>query len=164
MPVSVSPASALLHHKAKITSSLANLFTSTGFFMLWMGFLCTIYAVCALRTNLVFVGIFVTLVPAFCLLAAAYWHLAMGNTATATNLQVAAGAMTFLSDLLGWWIFAAIMLAALDFPFQLPGKSHISLEAPSRGVQLLTFAVVGDLSRFMKSATEKQKEKEQYSA
>ncbi|GAB7362905.1 hypothetical protein MBLNU230_g3207t1 [Neophaeotheca triangularis] len=116
---------------------------SFGFLHLWMGFLCLIYMICALRTNLVFVGIFATLVPAFGCLAGAYWHLAQGNADTATTLLVAAGAVSFISDLLGWWIFAAIMLAALDFPFQLP---------------------VGDLSRFIKGHSEKQKEKERYSA
>ena len=30
----------------------------TGFFQVWMGFLCFIYMICALRTNIVFVGIF----------------------------------------------------------------------------------------------------------
>ncbi|KAK4992794.1 hypothetical protein LTR66_004468 [Elasticomyces elasticus] len=107
-----------------------------------MGVLCLVYLVCALRTNLVFVGIFATLVPAFGCLAGAYWHLAQGNAVFAGKLIVAGGALTFITDLLGWWIFAAIMLAALDFPFQIP---------------------VGDLSQFIKGASERAKEKEQYS-
>lgn len=88
-----------------------------------MGFLCLIYMICALRTNVVFVCIFAGLVPAFGCLAGAYWHLAMGNTGTAGTLVVAAGALTFIVDICGWWIFFAILLASLDFPFQLPGKS-----------------------------------------
>ncbi|KAK4997171.1 hypothetical protein LTR66_003362 [Elasticomyces elasticus] len=115
---------------------------SFAFFQLWMGVLCLVYLVCALRTNLVFVGIFATLVPAFGCLAGAYWHLAQGNAVFAGKLIVAGGALTFITDLLGWWIFAAIMLAALDFPFQIP---------------------VGDLSQFIKGASERAKEKEQYS-
>jgi hypothetical protein len=90
-----------------------------------MGVLCLIYMVCALRTNLVFVGIFASLVPAFGCLTGAYWHLAQGNVSTATTLLVAAGAITFITDILGWWIFFAILLASLDFPFQLPGKSAV---------------------------------------
>lgn len=99
-----------------------------GFFQLWMGFLCFVYLICSLRTNLVFVGIFFTLVPAFGCLAGVYWHLAQayaGDAAaavTAQKLLVAAGALTFVTDVLGWWIFAAILLAAVDFPFSLPGK------------------------------------------
>jgi len=93
----------------------------TGFFLLWMGFLCLIYMICALRTNVVFVLIFAALVPAFGLLTAAYWSLAQGKTAAAETYQIAAGALCFFVDACGWWIFFAILLASLDFPFQLPG-------------------------------------------
>lgn len=116
---------------------------SFAFFHLFMGLLCFIYMICALRTNVVFFLIFLTLVPAFGCLAGAYWHLALGNTATASTLQVAAGALTFVTDMCGWWIFFAILLASLDFPFQLP---------------------VGDLSRFIKGASDKAKEREEHSA
>ena len=88
-----------------------------------MGVLCLIYMICALRTNLVFVGIFLFLVPAFGCLAGAYWHLAQGNVSTALTLLKAGGACCFVVCALGWWIFFAILLASLDFPFQLPGKS-----------------------------------------
>jgi hypothetical protein len=90
-----------------------------------MGFLCFIYMICALRTNLVFVGIFFFLVPAFGCLAGAYWHLAEGNVSTALTLLKAGGACCFVVCALGWWIFFAILLASLDFPFQLPGKSTL---------------------------------------
>lgn len=95
---------------------------SFAFFLLWMGVLCFIYMICALRTNLVFFGIFFFLVPSFGCLAGAYWHLAQGNTAIANQLIIAGGACTFVVDVLGWWIFFAIMLASLDFPFALPGE------------------------------------------
>jgi len=107
-----------------------------GFFQIWMGVLCFIYMICALRTNVVFVIIFASLVPAFGLLTAAYWSLAKGNTASAETYQIAAGACTFVTCVCGWWIFSAIMLASLDFPFQLP---------------------VGDLSTVIKGASEKKK-------
>lgn len=117
---------------------------SFAFFLLFMGLLCLVFMICALRTNVVFFLIFMTLVPAFGCLAGAYWHLALGNTATAATLQLAAGALTFVTDMLGWWIFFAILLASLDFPFQLP---------------------VGDLSHIIKGASEKAKAKEdRYSA
>lgn len=90
--------------------------------MLWMGFLCLIYLICALRTNVVFCLIFLGLVATFGCLAGAYWHNAEGNADTATSLIVAAGAISFVVDLCGWWIFIAILLASLDFPFQLPGE------------------------------------------
>lgn len=119
---------------------------SFGFFLVFMGVLCLIYLICALRTNVVFVVIFLTLVLAFGLLAGAYWHnaIAIGtgdasSAALAGRLQIAAGACTFVTCMAGWWIFFAIMLAALDFPFQIP---------------------VGDLSTMIKGASEKAKEKE----
>ncbi|TKA22069.1 hypothetical protein B0A50_08449 [Salinomyces thailandicus] len=112
---------------------------SFAFLHVFMGLLCFIYLICALRTNLVFVGIFATLCAGFGCLAGVYWYGAEADAETAEALTVAAGALTFVSDMLGWWIFFAILLASLDFPFQLP---------------------VGDLSRFIKGASDKAKEKE----
>lgn len=88
-----------------------------------MGLLCLVYLVLSLRTNVVFFIIFLTLVIAFSCLSGAYWQLSNGNTALAGRLQKTAGAFAFVTCAGGWWIFFAIMLAALDFPFQLPGKS-----------------------------------------
>ncbi|KAG9846684.1 GPR1/FUN34/YaaH-class plasma membrane protein-like protein, partial [Aureobasidium melanogenum] len=131
---------------------------SFGFFLVFMGMLCLIYFICSLRTNVVFAMIFFTLVLAFGCLTGAYWNLALAygaaansarqaaHAATATRCLTAAGALTFVTDMCGWWIFFAIMLAALDFPFQLP---------------------VGDLSTFIKGASDRKKakeEKERYSA
>ena len=88
-----------------------------------MGIMCFVYLICSLRTNIVFFGIFFTLVLAFACLAGAYWQLNNGHTALAGRLQIAGGACAFVTCLCGWWIFIAIMLASLDFPFSLPGKS-----------------------------------------
>lgn len=112
---------------------------SFAFFLVFMGVLCFLYMILALRTNLVFFLIFMTLVPAFACLAAAFWYLAedyTGNAALAKQLILAAGALTFVTDMCGWYIFFAILLASLDFPFQLP---------------------VVDLSRFVKGASDKRK-------
>lgn len=70
--------------------------------------------------------IFLTLVCAFGCLAGAYMTGAEGKLVMSGHLQVAAGAFCFVTCLCGWWIFFAIMLAALDFPFQLPGKQSSS--------------------------------------
>ncbi len=53
-----------------------------------MGLLCLIYLIASLRTNIVFVIIFATLVVAFGLLAGAYWHLAQGNATLGGNLAI----------------------------------------------------------------------------
>ena len=101
---------------------------SFAFFLLFMAVLCFLYFILSLRTNVVFALIFFTLIIGFCCLAGAYWQIANAINGGATappplagKLLVVAGAFTFITDLCGWWIFFAIMLAALDFPFQLPG-------------------------------------------
>ena len=104
-----------------------------------MGLLCFIYMIISIRTNLVFFGIFFTLVPAFCCLAGAFWNLSAGaaaNADRANKLLIAAGAFTFVTDLLGWYLFFVQLLAAVDFPLNLP---------------------VGDLSKYVKGASEKNK-------
>jgi len=98
--------------------------SSFAFFFVAMAMMCFIYLICSLRTNVPFFLIFLTLVLGFGLLAGAYWQTANGNAAIAGKAQVAAGACFFVTSACGWWIFFAIMLAALDFPFQLPGKPH----------------------------------------
>lgn len=115
----------------------------TGFFLLFMGLLSFIYLICALRTNLVFVAIFLGLLLTFVVLTGAYWQLALGNAKMAQKLQVAAGAFGFMATMAGWWIFFAQMLASVDFPIQLP---------------------VGDISHLITPLSERVKQKERFSA
>jgi succinate-acetate transporter protein len=96
-------------------------YASFAFFFLSMGIMCFVYLICSIRTNIAFVIIFFTLVVAFGCLAGTYWQVANGNAMLAGKLQIAAGAFLFVTCASGWWIFFAIMLAALDFPFQIPG-------------------------------------------
>lgn len=110
---------------------------SFGFFLVYMGLLCLIYLICALRTNAIFVGIFFTLVLAFACLAGSYWQLAKGHAAEAVTLQHAGGGFTFVTCLLGWYLFFIQLLASVDFPLNLP---------------------VGDLSRLIKGASERSKQ------
>ncbi|KAF7507442.1 hypothetical protein GJ744_010501 [Endocarpon pusillum] len=107
-----------------------------AFFFLWIGFMCFIYLICSLRTNIIFFMIFLLLVPTFCCLAGSFWQAAQGNSATALTLQHAGGGLAFAACLFGWYLFLALLLASVDFPLGLP---------------------VGDLSRFIKGASEKQK-------
>jgi succinate-acetate transporter protein len=98
------------------------LITTTAYFMIAMGILCLIYLICSVRTNLIFFLIFFTLVPAFGLLAGAFLNAAKGNAGVAAKCQEAAGAFAFVTCMLGWYILLAIMLASVDFPFDLPRK------------------------------------------
>ena len=120
---------------------------SYAFFLLFMGLVCVIFLICSLRTNVVFFLIFLSLVGAFSTLAAAYFNLALAyenpeNTLAAhraARLVIAGGAFGFVTSMCGWWIFFAIMLATLDFPFSVP---------------------VGDLSHIIKGASERRKIKD----
>lgn len=114
-----------------------------GFFLLFMGLMSFIYLVCALRTNLVFVAIFLGLLLTFVVLTGAYWQLALGHVEMAQRLQVAAGAFGFMATLAGWWIFFAQMLASVDFPIQIP---------------------VGDISHLITPLSERVKQKERFPA
>lgn len=106
-----------------------------AFFQLYMGVLCFVYFICSLRTNIIFALIFILLVPAFGCLAGYFWRAAEG-VAMPILLQTAGG-LTFVICLLGWYLFFVQLLASVDFPLNLP---------------------VGDLSRFIKGASEKAKE------
>ena len=75
---------------------------SFGFFLLFMGLMSLIYLVCALRTNIVFVVIFLGLFLTFVFLAGSYWQLANGNRAVSGQLQVAAAAFGFIACMAGW--------------------------------------------------------------
>ena len=108
-----------------------------------MGLLSFIYLICALRTNLVFVAIFLGLLLTFVVLTGAYWQVAQGNMLFAHKLQVAAGAFGFMAVTAGWWIFFAQMLASVDFPIQIP---------------------VGDISHLITPMSERTKQHEKYSA
>ena len=105
-----------------------------GYFQLYMGVLCFVYFLCSLRTNIIFALIFLLLVPAFGCLTGYFWKAAEG--VVNMKLLEAAGALTFVICLLGWYLFLVQLLAAVDFPLNLP---------------------VGDLSRFIRGASEKAK-------
>lgn len=96
---------------------------SFAFWLLFMGLITLVFLVCSVRTNIAFVVLFLSLSIAFELLAGAYFLNAddiAGNAGTASKLVVGGGACLFVTCLAGWWIFIALMLAVVDFPFQIP--------------------------------------------
>ncbi|KAK6521817.1 hypothetical protein TWF506_002021 [Arthrobotrys conoides] len=111
---------------------------SFGFYLLAWGFITTIYLICSLRTNVVFVTLFTFLDATFGLLVSVYFYVAKGNAKMAGDLQIAAGACALLTCVPGWYILIAQMLESVDFPFQLP---------------------VGDLSQFITSGSESRSRK-----
>ncbi|TQS36627.1 hypothetical protein Golomagni_02916 [Golovinomyces magnicellulatus] len=115
---------------------------SNGFFYVFMAVLCSIYFICSLRTNICNVFIFFCLTLAFSLLAAVNWTYAEAFAGDQSKiplihkLQVAAGAFLFITSLMGWYSFFAIMLISIDFPYQFP---------------------IGELSGLIKSRTERMR-------
>ena len=93
---------------------------SFAFFQVYMGVLCFIFLICSLRTNVVFVLIFACLVPAFSCLAASFWYLAAGDASKSTTLLHAGAGLAYAVCILGWYLFAVQLLAAVDFPINLP--------------------------------------------
>ncbi|RKF58394.1 Protein alcS [Erysiphe neolycopersici] len=99
---------------------------SYGFFQVYMAVLCFVFFICSFRTNLVNVCLFFFLTIAFCLLASVNWVFAEIFAGDKTQIhkvhriQVAAGAFLFMTSLVGWYSFFAIMLKIMDFPFQIP--------------------------------------------
>jgi hypothetical protein len=134
-----------------------------------MGIMCFIYLICSIRTNMVFFMIFLTLVFAFAMLAGSFWQFSNGNLAISARLQEAAGAFAFCTTIFGWWIFTAIMLASLDFPFSVPGEFIFrffflddvggggNMEVWNERDERLIFGIVGDLSKLIKGASERTK-------
>ncbi|KAF2748849.1 hypothetical protein M011DRAFT_441382 [Sporormia fimetaria CBS 119925] len=97
------------------TSGLATNGFRSGyaFFLLTITLFVLICLICSLRTNLIFFLIFLSLLLAFPLLAAAYWTLNTGNIALGERLQEAGAACLFVCTLFGWYMFATIMLETL---------------------------------------------------
>lgn len=53
-----------------------------------MGVPTFVFMICSLRTNIVYVSLFATILTGFCLLAGSFWHLAKLNVETAHTLQI----------------------------------------------------------------------------
>jgi len=116
------------------TAGFANSFS---FFLVFMGLLCLIYLIASIRTNIVFFGIFLSLVFAFGFLAGSFWHAGQGNASLASKLQIGGGACAFVTSMLGWYLFFVQVLASVDFPLSLP---------------------VGDLSNMIKGASDRRRD------
>ncbi|RMZ85167.1 hypothetical protein DV738_g224, partial [Chaetothyriales sp. CBS 135597] len=107
---------------------------SFGYLFLYMAIMCTIFLIVSLRTNVIFVLLFVLVIPVFGLLTGYVWNAALGIVNE--KLMEAAGGIAFVACLLGWYLLFVQLLASVDFPLNLP---------------------VGDLSRVIKGGSERAK-------
>lgn len=109
-----------------------------GFYALSMTLLSFIFTICSLRTNIVFVLVFITATMGFGFATGAFWTLALGNISFGTTLVKGAGGSFFACVMFGWYLLFAIMMAAVDMPFLVP---------------------VGDLSTVITGMSEREKAK-----
>jgi len=131
------PGFGIVTHFANAEGQLKPQFYDTyAFFYLFTGMLSMVFLICSLRTNVVFVAVFLGYSVAFPLLAASDWLRAQEIMPLAHRLQVGGGAACFIVALLGWYAFASSLLEAVDFPMALP---------------------MGDLSAVVRGASEKKK-------
>lgn len=97
-----------------------------------MGVLSFIFLICSLRTNIIFVFIFIGATLGFFLAAAAFWTTAAGMGIGAT-LLVATGGSFFAAAMFGWYLLAAIMFATLDLPWGLSSLPVVDLSGLIKG-------------------------------
>lgn len=81
-----------------------------------MAMLSFLFMVCATRTNLVFVLVFLFATIGFALAGASIFFTAEGVAAHGENLLVATGAMFLIADLLGWYLLSSIMFTVMELP------------------------------------------------
>ncbi|KAF2673223.1 gpr1-like plasma membrane protein [Microthyrium microscopicum] len=93
---------------------------SFGFYLLAMAVLSFIFAVGTLRLNICLMVVEWGLTICFGLLTATFWNLSQGNAAAAGKCLIAGGAFGFIASAGAWWILAAQILAAVQFPISLP--------------------------------------------
>ena len=96
-----------------VTATWANSF---GFYPIALGMLSFIFLICSLRTNAIFVAIFIFATIGFGFASASLWYTGQGQAATGVTMIVGCGACFFAADLLGWYLFAAIMFATMELP------------------------------------------------
>ncbi|KAF8535594.1 GPR1/FUN34/yaaH family-domain-containing protein, partial [Trichophaea hybrida] len=114
----------------------AQFYNTFAFFHLFVGLLSLVFLICSIRTNIVFVAVFLAYSIAFPLLAAADWQQGEGNMELSHRLKVGGGAACFFVAMLGWYAFLSSLLQSVDFPIELP---------------------MGDLSSVFSGASEKKK-------
>ncbi|CZR57968.1 related to Y.lipolytica GPR1 protein and Fun34p [Phialocephala subalpina] len=115
--------------------------SSFAFYAVFMGVLSFVYMICSLRTNIVFVLIFLCATLGFCLAGGAFWTAAAGMSIGVTLLKGTGGAF-FAAAMFGWYLLMVIMFATLDLPW---GLSKLP---------------VMDLSTVIKGASDRRKMKE----
>lgn len=75
-----------------------------------------IYLVGSIRTNAVFVGIFLLATIGFGCATSAFWHISRGYMEIGNQLVVGTGATFFGAAVLGWYLLLAEMIIIMELP------------------------------------------------
>ncbi|KAH6891482.1 GPR1/FUN34/yaaH family-domain-containing protein [Thelonectria olida] len=95
-------------------------YATFSFFLIAMGILCAVFTVASIRTNAVLFTILLLLVPCFACLSASFFAVSKGEASKALTYQHAGAALLLVVSFLGWYIFLALVLLSVEFPFTLP--------------------------------------------
>jgi len=91
-----------------------------GFYLSIWTVLIFVFLIGALRTNVVFINIFVLVLIAFILLTTSFFRLADGFTESGIALKKAGGYFAFFAGLHGWYLLLAQVLEFMGFGIALP--------------------------------------------
>ncbi|KIY44112.1 hypothetical protein FISHEDRAFT_78027 [Fistulina hepatica ATCC 64428] len=87
------------------------------YFAFW-ALACIVFLIASFRTNLMFVIIFMALIPTFALLSAAYGVIARNGDAV--KILQASGAFGWICCCAGWYLTLSLVCMTTDMPFTLP--------------------------------------------
>lgn len=98
----------------------------TGFYPVSLGLLSLVFLMGALRTNVVFVMIFVSATTAFGFACGSLFYTAIGRAEIANTCLIGVGAGFFVADILGWYLFIGMMIQIMDLPIPSPPVFDLS--------------------------------------
>ncbi|KAJ6529347.1 hypothetical protein B0H19DRAFT_1274378 [Mycena capillaripes] len=90
------------------------------FYFTFWAILCILYLIASVRTNIVFMYVFLTLVFTFAFLAAAYRQAGLGDVNMSLTFLKTAGAFGFANIVGGCYLAVVLIFAAVDMPFAHP--------------------------------------------
>ncbi|KAH7121569.1 GPR1/FUN34/yaaH family-domain-containing protein [Dactylonectria macrodidyma] len=106
-------------------------YATFSFFLVAMTILCAVFMVASIRTNALLFTIFLLLVPTFSCLSASFFAVSHDHAAAAQTFQHVGAGLLLGVSILGWYIFLAMILLSVDFPYILP-LGDLSTVIPGR--------------------------------
>lgn len=100
--------------------SPAAFYNSFRWFLVVMAFRMVVYAICALRINIVLCIVLILFISAFGCLAGAYFSLGLGNRDLGGTLTRIGGAFAFFGSVLVRYLEIGLLFDTVDFPLALP--------------------------------------------